>query len=267
MSRTENRRRARRSRRGRILIGLGVPVGLIGSGLLTWQASYAAFSATTNNTSNQFTAGSVTIADNDGGSSAMFSTTTSASNNTIKPGDAGHACITVTYNGSLTPATKIQLYTTGNGGSTAAVASYLNLSIEMDTASSAGALAFTPNSSAGDSCSSRGGMATIYGSTTATNGTGNGGGAVTPTTQTANTYGTLGELLTRVSYNDPGATSLTTGDTYSIGTWKPSAAGEYRVFRVNWILPSDCGGVSACNTGAQGSAQSGIQLKWEVRSS
>ena len=40
-----------------------VPLGIIASGVLVWQASYAAFSATTTNPSNTFSAGTVTLTD------------------------------------------------------------------------------------------------------------------------------------------------------------------------------------------------------------
>jgi len=82
------------------------------SGLGTW----AAFSATTDNSGNSFAAGTVTLSDNDGGSAPML--TMSAA----KPGDTDTSCITVNYTGTL--ASTVRLYgTTGGTG----LADYLNV--------------------------------------------------------------------------------------------------------------------------------------------
>lgn len=92
-----------RWRHGRIIVvAVAVVLGLIGSGVLVWHASYAAFSATTSNGTNTFGAGSVALTDNDA-SAAMFTTPP------LAPGATGFSCITATYNGNLATA-GVKLY-------------------------------------------------------------------------------------------------------------------------------------------------------------
>src|SRR5205085_6307467 len=70
---------------------------------------------------NAFSAGSVTISDNDSGS-AMYQVTNA------KPGDSSTACITVTYSGSLNA--NVKLYTTSTIGS---LGSHLTLTVTQGT--------------------------------------------------------------------------------------------------------------------------------------
>jgi hypothetical protein len=67
---------------------------VFGASAMVWQASNAAFTASTTNGPNTFSAGTVALTDNDSGT-ALFN----ASN--LKPGSTGTACIRVTYSGSL----------------------------------------------------------------------------------------------------------------------------------------------------------------------
>jgi hypothetical protein len=86
--------------------------------------AFSAFSATTSNTGNSFASGTVAIGDNDGGSTALY---TSANN---KPGTPVVSCIRVTYTGSL--GSDVKLYASaGITGGTA-----LNLKVERGTQSS-----------------------------------------------------------------------------------------------------------------------------------
>lgn len=80
---------------------LAVPLGGLLSGALVWQASYAAFTATTTNAGNSWTAGTVALTDDDA-SSAMFTASD------LEPGSTGQRCIAVTYNGTL--ASAVELY-------------------------------------------------------------------------------------------------------------------------------------------------------------
>ena len=77
------------------LVAAAVPAAFLLSGALVWEASYAAFTDTTSNDNNSWTAGSVTITDNDGGS-ALFTASG------LVPGTTGARCITVTYSGTVT---------------------------------------------------------------------------------------------------------------------------------------------------------------------
>ena len=89
--------------------------------LLLFTTSRGAFSASTNNTSNSWAAGTVTISDDDLGS-VTFSVTN------MKPGvaNAVENCIVVTYDGSLVPA-DVSLYGTSGGG----LGDYLDTTIEV----------------------------------------------------------------------------------------------------------------------------------------
>ena len=90
------------TRSGKVLAA-AVPLGMLASGVLIWQASYAAFSATTTNPNNTFSAGTVTLTDNRQPSSVMFTPSG------LKPGSTGSACIKVTYSGSLAANVKMYL--------------------------------------------------------------------------------------------------------------------------------------------------------------
>jgi len=94
---------------------VGVLGGLAGLGV------FAAFSATTSNDGNTFSAGSVTISDNDA-NSALYSVTNK------KPGDSVSGCIKVTYTGSL--AADVHIYTTSTMGP---LAQYIDLTITPGT--------------------------------------------------------------------------------------------------------------------------------------
>lgn len=87
---------------GIVVIALAVVLGLIGSGVLVWHASYAAFSSTTSNGANSWTAGTVTLSDDDA-AAVMFNATG------LKPGSTGTSCITVNYTGNLSTA-GVKLY-------------------------------------------------------------------------------------------------------------------------------------------------------------
>jgi hypothetical protein len=79
--------------------------------------AFSAFSATTSNSGNTFASGTVAIADNDGGSTALYTSANAA------PGAPTVSCIGVTYTGSL--ASTVKLYAsagiTGGAGITLTV--------------------------------------------------------------------------------------------------------------------------------------------------
>ncbi len=87
--------------------------------LLAFQSTGAAFSATTDNAGNLFTAGTVTLTDNDSGV-AMFNLTNMA------PLDSSVGCIEVTYSGSLNPDVRVYASATAGDG----LEAYLDLTIE-----------------------------------------------------------------------------------------------------------------------------------------
>jgi hypothetical protein len=98
-----------------------VPVAIVVSGALVWQSSYAAFSATTDNPTSNWTTGTVAISDDDGGT-ALFTATG------LKPGSTGQKCILVTSTGNL--ASTVKLYGTGLSGT---LGSDIDLDVEEGT--------------------------------------------------------------------------------------------------------------------------------------
>ncbi len=73
-----------------------VPVaGLLAAGLLVWQGSYAAFSATTASNADVWTAGTLTLQNNGGGAVYAVSTSATFNETGLKPGSGNTKCITV----------------------------------------------------------------------------------------------------------------------------------------------------------------------------
>ena len=127
---TARRNRARgRARRaaGRRAGAALVPLAIIASGGMVYQASNAAFSHTTSTPANNWTAGTVALSDNDSGV-ALWTVTG------LKPGDSGTRCIKVTYTGSL--AADVKLYVSAlaaTPGGKSGLAPYLALRITEGT--------------------------------------------------------------------------------------------------------------------------------------
>lgn len=121
---------------GRWLVAASLPVGLLISALWIWQGSQAAYTATTSNPGNGFSAGTVDLADDDNGS-AMFSVAG------LQPGDTGRRCIRISYSGSLRARVKVFVAPgalTGSG-----LSAYLDLTIEEGSGAGFGSCAgFTP---------------------------------------------------------------------------------------------------------------------------
>jgi hypothetical protein len=123
----------RSARAARFARWTALPLGMLVSSLLVWQASNAAFSDTTDNPANQWASGDVVLADDDT-TNVLFN----ASN--LKPGDNEAKCITVTYSGSLDASVKLYASTTGT------LAQYLDLTVEQGTGGGFGnCTGFTPD--------------------------------------------------------------------------------------------------------------------------
>jgi len=85
----------KKKRRRRALRAAAPVAGLLAAGLLVWQGSYAAFSATTQSNSNAWVTGSLSLT-NDGGTGVFAGTTTATFNELgLKPGSTATKCITV----------------------------------------------------------------------------------------------------------------------------------------------------------------------------
>lgn len=117
--------------RRRALRAAAPVAGLLAAGLLVWQGSYAAFTASTNNTGNTWTAGSVALDNSVNGGNAFSGTTSAIFNATsMKPGDSGTKCITVRSSGNLAGAVKLYLQ---NESTTKALDANLTLKVEQMT--------------------------------------------------------------------------------------------------------------------------------------
>ena len=111
---------------------LALPVALLISSALVYQASRAAFTDSTTTGTNNWSAGTVIIDDSSSGS-AIFT----ASN--LKPTDTDQYCIVVSYTGSL--AADVRLYANVSGN----LAQYLDLVVEEGTGTpAADCTGFTP---------------------------------------------------------------------------------------------------------------------------
>ena len=127
MSRTYRRRTVR---------AVAPVAGLLAAGLLVWQGSYAAFSATTNNTADAWNTGSLLLTNNgglaaySGTTAALFAgTTVGQPENNLKIGATGTKCITVQSTGTL--AGNLKLYRGAiTGTNTAAITPQLGLTID-----------------------------------------------------------------------------------------------------------------------------------------
>jgi hypothetical protein len=103
-----------------------IPAALVLSSGLVWQASYSAFSGTTDNPTSNWSAGTVGLSDDDT-NTALFSATN------LKPGSTGTKCIVLTSTGSV--ASTVRLYGT-NLATTSSLSSHLDLVIDEGTGSS-----------------------------------------------------------------------------------------------------------------------------------
>lgn len=123
--------------RKQLIAGAAIPAAVIASGGMVWASSYSAFSATTANPTNNWSAGTVALSDDDS-NSALFTATN------LKPGATGVKCIAVTSTGSLASTVKLYgtSYATTNG-----LADNINLKVEQGTgATNASCAGFTGGS-------------------------------------------------------------------------------------------------------------------------
>jgi hypothetical protein len=108
-----------RTTRSSKILGSVLVVGVLGS--VSAAGVFGAFSATTQNSGNEISTGTVALGDNDGGSS-MFQTTNA------EPGQTWTKCIRVTYSGSLEADVKSYLRSTPGP-----LTPYLSLKLERGT--------------------------------------------------------------------------------------------------------------------------------------
>lgn len=113
----------RRSRRAMAYRAIAMVASLAFVSVLVMTSSRAAFVDTTDNTSNQFSAGTVVLNDDDAGS-VLFNV------NNLAPTENRTNCITVSYTGSL--AANVHLY----GAASGSLAQYLDVVIDVGTGGS-----------------------------------------------------------------------------------------------------------------------------------
>lgn len=189
-------------RAARLAAWIAIPAALVASGVVVSTASYAAFSSTTVNPTNNWTAGSVALSDDDN-NTALFTA------NNLKPGSTGANCIAVTSTGSLPSAVK--LYGT-NVSTTKDLAANVNLTIEQGTGGGFGSCSgFTPAATGGSLYS---GTVAGFGAASTNYATGVGTWAPTGTASETRVY--------RVSYTvSSTAPNTVQGGTAALGfTWE-----------------------------------------------
>ena len=98
-----------------------VPVGLLLSTVWVWQGSQAAYTAVTSNSGNTFSAGTVSLTDDDSGT-ALFTLSG------LQPGSTGQRCLTVTYRGTL--GARVKLFVTPGSVTGTGLDAYLVLRVE-----------------------------------------------------------------------------------------------------------------------------------------
>lgn len=121
----------RRGPRTRTLLLIALPIALILSAVIIWQASYATFSRTTDNPGNTFSSGTVSLTDDDNDGTAMFAVSG------LVPSNSGSTCIKVSYGGNVASAgVKLYIKPLDLTAASADIAPYLKLTVERGTGGS-----------------------------------------------------------------------------------------------------------------------------------
>jgi len=115
-------------RRRRALRAAAPVAGLLAAGLLVWQGSYAAFSATTQNNTDAWTSGTLVLTNNGGGAAYAATTTATFNELALKPGSTGQKCITVKSTG--TAAGSLKMYESALADSAPSLGAQIQLTID-----------------------------------------------------------------------------------------------------------------------------------------
>ncbi|WP_344119121.1 hypothetical protein [Kocuria aegyptia] len=116
------------SPRARKIAGLSsAPIAVLVAGVMVWQGSTAAFTATTRNAGNSWATGQVGLTDDDAGR-AGFTV------ENLVPGQTGEKCILVTSNSTV--AGEVRAYTQNLSGSAAGLEDHIDLRVERGTGGS-----------------------------------------------------------------------------------------------------------------------------------
>lgn len=130
MSGTEQRRR-------RALRAAAPVAGLLAAGLLVWQGSYAAFSATTDNTGNAWSTGNLNLTNNGGGTTYGASTAALFTEPGVRPGSTNVKCITVQSTGTLASNLRLWRGAIGGTANAAGLAAALNVTVDSQNVGAA----------------------------------------------------------------------------------------------------------------------------------
>jgi hypothetical protein len=115
------------NRKHAVLLGRAVtPLAMLAVGALVFQASHAAFSATTVNPSDSWSAGQINLSDDDS-NTALFTVTNA------KPGDTGSKCIVVSSSAAQTYTTAVKIYASSVATPTNSLDANITLKIEEGT--------------------------------------------------------------------------------------------------------------------------------------
>jgi hypothetical protein len=228
--------RSRKRRKDRLVLAVALVLG----GAITWQSSYATFTATASSAGNSWATGSLALTATDGsgaslGGAAVFSSTG------MRPGDSVIKCITVTYGGTITAGAAARLYATSVTNSAAvnahSLASYLQFTVEEGSGA-------TDTSCTGFAASS-----TLFDSST------NSG----PTISASVIAGSLLDFTT----NHTAYTSAITAG------WTPAVASASKSYRFTVGFPGSAtfpgGGSNTIDSDLMGMTST-TTLAWEVRS-
>ncbi len=109
--------------RARAAAWIALPIAVVASGSIIATASYAAFSATTDNDGNTWTSGKVALTDDDQGK-ALFDV------DGLLPGQSGENCLTVTANTSDGAAVKLYTSATSDPNN---LGDHINVKVERGT--------------------------------------------------------------------------------------------------------------------------------------
>lgn len=118
-------------RRRRTILRASAPfIGLLIAGMLVWQGSNAAFTASTSAAGNAWNAGTVSLQNNSVDGTFRSAGQATFSVNNIKPGSTGTACVTVRSTGSV-PSTGRFYVQNVTGTIAPALAPQIQLSVEV----------------------------------------------------------------------------------------------------------------------------------------
>jgi hypothetical protein len=116
-------------RRRRVVRATAPAFGLLAAGLLVWQGSYAAFSATTQDNSNVWSSATLSLTNNGGGAVYAGTQTATFGGANLKPGATGTTCLTVKSIG--TSAGTLAMYESALADSAPSLGAQIKLTIDQ----------------------------------------------------------------------------------------------------------------------------------------